>query len=300
MKMTILECVPNFSEGRDKEIIAQLRKAASSVNGAKLLDVCADPDHNRTVLTIIGDPSSLMESAMAACTAGARLIDMTRHRGVHPRIGAVDVVPFVPLQNAAMKDAVQAARDFGEKFARASGVPVYLYGKAALDQCRRELPDIRKGGYECLKEKSCDPCWKPDFGPEAFNARSGATAVGAREALIAFNVNLNTDDLSIASEIARSIREANGGLRCVRAIGVPLKSRGIVQVSMNLLNYKVTSPLKAFEAVRERAEKMGCSVLESELVGLIPKAAIGKSRPEQMKLKDFSKQRILEWHLEEF
>ncbi|MEN6465251.1 MAG: glutamate formimidoyltransferase [Syntrophaceae bacterium] len=296
--MKVLECVPNFSEGRDTETISRLQRAASSVRGAKLLDTCTDADHNRTVLTIIGEPPALLESVLAACSEAVRLIDMRRHKGVHPRIGAVDVVPFVPLHGAEMNDAVRAAHEFGKMFSAANNVPVYFYGEAALDPCRRQLPDLRRGGYEGIKAKLCDPCWKPDCGACELNERSGATAVGAREALIAFNVNLDTGDLSIASDIARTIREANGGLPCVRAIGVPLKSRGIVQVSMNLLNYKVTSPVQAFLAVKELASRSGCSVLESELVGLVPEAALDQARAEQIKLKDFSAERILERRLD--
>lgn len=298
--MKILECVPNFSEGRDERIIAAIREAACSSPEAKLLDVCTDADHNRTVLTIIGNPGPLVRCTLAACSEAARLIDMRLHRGVHPRIGAVDVVPFVPLKGSGMDDAVQAAREFGKMFAEENGIPVYFYGRAALEACRRELPDIRKGGYEAIMTKLGDECWKPDAGPCAFNPKSGATAVGAREALIAFNVNLDTGNLSVASGIASSIRESNGGLPCVRAIGVPLKSRGIVQVSMNLLNFRVTSPLRAYEAVKSGAAELGCKVLESELVGLIPEAALANGGPEQIQLKDFSEDRILERHMEAY
>lgn len=296
--MKVLECVPNFSEGRDKQIITRLEQAASSVHGAKLLDTCMDADHNRTVLTIIGEPPSLLKSVLAACTEAVRLIDMRAHKGVHPRIGAVDVVPFIPLHGADMADAVRAAHGFGRLFSKAGKVPVYFYGEAALDPCRRELPDLRRGGYEGIKAKLEDPCWKPDCGGCEMNERSGAAAVGAREALIAFNVNLDTGDLSIAADISKRIRTANGGLPCLRAIGVPLKSRGIVQVSMNLLNYKVTSPVRAFQAVKELASKKGCSVLESELVGLAPEAALDKNIAAQIKLRDFSEDCILERRLD--
>lgn len=296
--MKILECVPNFSEGQSTETISRLEQAASSVKGAKLLDTCMDADHNRTVLTMIGEPPALLEIAFKVCSEAVRLIDMRGHQGVHPRIGAVDVVPFIPLRGAAMEDAVNAAHEFGKRFSAANNVPVYFYGEAALDPCRRQLPDLRRGGYEGIKAKLCDPCWKPDCGPCELNERSGATAVGAREALVAFNVNLNTNNLSIAAQIARTIREANGGLPCLRAIGVPLKSRGIVQVSMNLLNYKVTSPARAYEAVEELAARKGCAVLESELVGLAPEAALDRTLAERIRLRDFSEERILEKRLE--
>lgn len=296
----ILECVPNFSEGKDERVISSIKKAAASVPQARLLDVCIDRDHNRTVLTMIGEPPALLQGALAACSEAARLIDMSSHRGVHPRIGAVDVVPFVPLKGAVMADAVAAAREFGRLFAAANGIPVYFYGEASPASCRRELPDIRRGGYEGLRGRLSDPCQGPDAGPATFNPRCGATAVGAREALIAFNVNLASGDLRVASDIASSIREANGGLPCVRAIGVPLASRGIVQVSMNLLNYRVTSPLRAFQAVKENAARRGCAVLESELIGLIPEAALENGGPEELLLRDFDESRILERHIEDY
>lgn len=296
--MKVLECVPNFSEGRDRQIISRLEKAASSVPGAKLLNTCADTDHNRTVLTIIGEYPALLKSVMAACSEAIRLIDMRKHKGVHPRLGAVDVVPFIPLHGSRMADAVRAAHEFGKRFSEENNVPVYFYGEAALDPRRRELPDLRRGGYEGVKAKLCDPLWKPDCGNCDLNERSGATVVGAREALIAFNVNLDTGDLSIATDIAKTIRAAGGGLPCLRAIGVPLKSRGIVQVSMNLVNYKVTSPARAFQVVKELASRKGCSVLESELVGLAPEAALNKDIAQQIKLKDFSDERILERQLD--
>jgi glutamate formiminotransferase len=222
---------------------------------------------------------------------------MRRHRGVHPRIGAVDVVPFIPLRGATMQDAVEVAHRFGKAFAETRGVPVYFYGEAALDQRRRELPDLRRGGYEGLAARMKEPLWRPDAGPAEFNVRSGATAVGAREPLIAFNVNLKSDNLEAARKIACTIRESNGGLPHVRAIGVPLASRNIVQVSMNLTNYKITPVQRAFDAVREEAARCGIDILESELIGLIPEAALAGITAQDLRLSRFRKECIIETHL---
>ena len=295
--MKVIECVPNFSEGRDKKKIDRIVAALAAVDGVKLLDVCIDADHNRTVLTFIGALENIEKGAEAACKRAVDMIDMRQHRGVHPRIGAVDVVPFVPLKGAVMKDAVDAAHRFGHTFGKKNKIPVYFYGEAALEPRRRELPDLRKGGYEGLKVRLDDPLWVPDAGPSYFNPRGGATAVGAREPLIAFNINLATDDLQAAKKIAHSIRQSSGGLHCVRAIGVPLKSRNVVQVSMNLTNYKVTPLRTVFDAVKEKAFSYGIQILESELVGLIPENALKGISAEYLQLSNFCAECIIETHL---
>ena len=295
--MKIIECVPNISEGRNRESIDSIVEALSLVDGVKLLDLCVDADHNRTVLTFIGSPENIEKGAAAACDRALTLIDMCSHRGVHPRIGAVDVVPFVPLKGATMKDAVETAHRFGRAFGERNKIPVYFYGDAALHPRRRELPDIRRGGYEALMERLGDPLWIPDAGPACFSPCSGAVAVGAREPLIAYNINLATDDLKAAETIARSIRQSNGGLPHVKAMGVPLKSRKIVQVSMNLTNYKVTSLRTVFDTVKEMASHCGILILESELVGLIPEEAIKDVSPEYLRLSKFCAECIIETHL---
>jgi glutamate formiminotransferase len=295
--MKIIECVPNFSEGRDRTKIDSITSALTAVDGVKLLDVCIDADHNRTVLTFIGTPDTIEKGAESACTRAVDLIDMRQHKGVHPRIGAVDVVPFVPLKGAVMKDAVDAAHRFGHTFGKKNNIPIYFYGEAALDPLRRELPDLRKGGYEGLKARLDDPRWIPDAGTAYFNPQGGATVVGAREPLIAFNINLATDDLQVAKNIAHSIRQSSGGLHYVRAIGVPLKSRNVVQVSMNLTNYKVT-PLRAvFDAVKEKVTHYGIQIVESELVGLIPEQALEGVSAEYLQLSNFCAECIIEAHL---
>ncbi|MGD0276182.1 MAG: glutamate formimidoyltransferase [Syntrophales bacterium] len=296
-KEKIMECVPNFSEGRDAGKVKQIVDSISSITGVRVLDFSLDADHNRCVVTFIGTSDSVFMGAMAACNKANALIDMRCHRGVHPRIGAVDVVPFIPLLGANMEDAVKLAHRFGYAFAEECRVPVYFYGKAALYPERCELSNIRKGGCEALSEKLTDPSHCPDAGPAEFIACSGATSVGARFPLVAFNLNLDSNDLTLAKKIAAAIRESAGGLRHVRAIGICLESRNIVQISMNLTDYRVTSIPDVFYRVRDLASRTGVQILESELIGLIPRAALGEEDPKAMKIKDFTEKKILETYL---
>jgi glutamate formiminotransferase len=294
--MKIIECVPNFSEGRDRAKGEALVEAAAAVKGIKVLDFCMDADHHRSVLTFIGPPGAVQDACLAACLKAVEIIDMCEHAGIHPRIGAVDVVPFIPLGDADMSDAIRIARAFGRDFAHQARVPVYFYGEAALAPWKRELSQIRKGGYEGLRERFKDPRWQPDAGPHTFNECAGATAVGARVPLIAFNINLQSDNLPLAQEIARTIRESSGGLPHVKAIGLLLKSRGLAQVSMNLTDHRVTSLRTVFDCVREAAGRRETDILESELIGLIPAAALNDVTADYLKLKEFSDKRILESH----
>jgi glutamate formiminotransferase len=295
-QMKIIECVPNFSEGRDREKGEALVEAAAAVKGIKVLDFCMDADHNRSVLTFIGPPGAVKDAALAACRKAVKILDMSEHTGVHPRIGAVDVVPFVPLGGADMSDAVRIAHDFGRDFSQQAQVPIYFYGEAALSPWKRELPQIRKGGYEKLRERLKDPKWRPDAGPCAFSACTGATAVGARVPLIAFNINLQSADLSLAQEIARTLRESTGGLPHVKALGLLLRSRGVAQISMNLTDYRITSLRTVFDCVREMAVRRNTDILESELIGLLPAAALADVSADYLKLKGFSEKKILESH----
>jgi glutamate formiminotransferase len=292
----IIECVPNFSEGRDRNKGQALVDAVTAVKEIKLLDFCMDEDHHRSVLTFIGSPGAVKDACLAACRKALEVIDMCEHAGVHPRIGAVDVVPFIPLGDADMSDAVRIAHDFGYEFSQQSQVPVYFYGEAALAPWKRELSHIRKGGYEALREHFQDPKWRPDAGPNLFNQCAGATAVGARVPLIAFNINLNSDNLQLAQSIAKMIRYSSGGLPHVKAIGIFLKSRRLAQVSMNLTDYRVTSLRTVFDRVREEAGRRDTDILESELIGLIPKAAIVDTTADYLKLREFSDTKILESH----
>jgi glutamate formiminotransferase len=294
--MKIIECVPNFSEGRDRKKGQALVDAAAAVEGIKLLDFCMDEDHHRSVLTFMGSPGAVQEACLAVCLKAIEIIDMREHAGVHPRIGAVDVVPFIPLGDADMSDAVRIAHDFGHEFSEQSRSPVYFYGEAALAPWKRDLSQIRKGGYEALKKNLKDPRWRPDAGPNLFNECTGATAVGARDPLIAFNINLKSDNLPLARDIAGSIRQSGGGLPHVKAIGIRLESRRVVQVSMNLTDYRVTSLRTVFDRVREEAGRRNTDILESELIGLIPGAAMADVTADYLKLKEFSDRKILESH----
>ncbi|MEA2014143.1 MAG: glutamate formimidoyltransferase [Thermodesulfobacteriota bacterium] len=296
--MKIIECIPNFSEGRNRVIVESIVDAAARTDGVKILDFSMDSDHNRSVLTFVGSPEATLRGAIAACDKAAGLIDMRTHRGVHPRIGAVDVVPFVPLGNADMSNAVEIAHSFGDTFARKHNVPVYFYGNASLSQERKKLADIRRGQYETLEDKMDDPAWRPDISPDnsGFNRRLGATAVGARPPLIAFNINLNSNNIELARDIAKSIRHSNGGFSHVQALGIFLESRDIAQVSMNLTDYETTSIRTIFDAVRQKAAEHGADILESELIGLLPRSAIGDTTADYLKLLDFSEERIIESH----
>jgi glutamate formiminotransferase / 5-formyltetrahydrofolate cyclo-ligase len=298
--MKIIECVPNFSEGHDHKKISAIARVFKSFPNVRLVDFSGDADHNRSVFTFLGKPEDVLEAALAACSKALKLIDMREQAGVHPRLGAVDVVPFIPLGTAKMKDAVDLAHTFGQQLYERFGVPVYFYGFAARNDQGVELPDVRRGGYEGLAEKMARVEGSPDVGEKKFNARSGATAVGARELLVAYNINLDCDDLLLARHIASRIREKGGGLKHVRAIGVILKGRGLAQVSINLTNCKETPLKTVFDRVKTLAAEGGAQILESELIGLAPKCAFAGTKPEYLKLKDFDKDRLLETHLKSF
>lgn len=271
--MLPLECVPNVSEGRRPEVVARLAAAAASAPGVRLLDVSSDPDHNRSVLTLAGGPDGLHASLLALYEAALAEIDLTRHEGVHPRVGAVDVVPFVPLGDTPMEAAVAAAGRLGEEVASRFGLPVYLYEQAARRPERKRLADVRRGGFEGFPAKIADPAWAPDFGRPRVHPAAGVTVIGARFFLIAFNALLDTPDVAVARAVARRVRESGGGLPAVRAMGVYLASRGRAQVSMNLVDFRRTSLLTALDRVRQEAEALGARVIESEVIGLLPEQA---------------------------
>jgi glutamate formiminotransferase len=297
LTMKIIECVPNFSEGRDSGNIGEIAAVFKSFPDVRLADFSSDVDHNRSVFTFLGKPRDLLKAALAACGKALELIDMRKQVGAHPRLGAVDVVPFIPLGSAEMKDAVDLAHVFGKQLSERFGVSVYFYGYAARKDQYAQLPDIRRGGYEGLAEKITLKKAVPDEGGEKFNAQSGAAVVGARDLLVAYNINLASDDLHLAKHIASKIREKGGGLKYVRAIGVVLKSRGVAQVSINLINCKET-PLKAvFDRVKILAAEGGAKILESELIGLAPLCSFAGTTPEYLKLKGFDEQCLLETHI---
>ena len=292
---TLIECIPNFSEARRPEVIDQIVSAIISVDGARLLDRSSDLDHNRTVLTFAGEPSAVEEAAFRAIQTAAELIDLDNHTGEHPRIGATDVVPFVPLKDASMQDCVAMAQRVGQRVGEELSIPVYLYEAAATRPGRTNLENIRKGQYEVLKsEIESDPNRAPDFGPSKL-PKAGATVIGAREPLIAFNVYLTTDDVDIARKIAAAVRQSTGGLRYVKGLGLLVDGRA--QVSMNLTNFRKTPVARVVEFIRREAERYGVGIHHSELVGLIPQEALVDASVWYTQLDGFSKEQILESRL---
>jgi glutamate formiminotransferase len=295
--MPIIECVPNISEGRRQDV---LDACAAAVRGAgvRLLDVKPDAAHNRAVYTFAGEPAPVKAAVLALFDAALAHIDLRTHAGEHPRLGAVDVVPFIPIEGATMADCVTLARETAEAVAAAHQLPVYLYEEAASTPARRNLEDIRRGEFEGLAAKMARPEWAPDFGPSAPHVSAGASVIGARMALIAYNINLATDRLDVAKRIATAVRHSSGGLRFVKAMGVTLADRGIVQVSMNLTNYEKTPIHRVFEFVRREAARYGVTVLESEIIGLVPSAALTASAAWFLQMNDeFSDAQILETQL---
>lgn len=290
----IIECVPNFSEGRNKEVIEAIVQEVRIVDGVKLLDYSSDADHNRTVVTVVGNPEAVSNAVFNLVKKAAELIDMTVHQGGHPRMGATDVVPFIPVKDMTMEECVEVAKSIGKRIGEELDIPVYLYEDAAATPGRKNLADVRKGQYEGFFEKIKLPEWKPDFGPQKMNAKSGCTAVSARVPLVAYNVNLGTDNLEIANNIAKTVRFIGGGLRFVKAMGVKLEDRGIVQVSMNLVNYEKTAVYRAFEMVKMEAKRYGVPVVGSEVIGLVPMKALVDCAEYYLQIENFSAEQILE------
>jgi len=294
--MNILQCVPNFSEGRDPSFLSELELVLKEFP-VKVLDLSMDADHNRADCTFLGEPDAVEACALAVASRAVELIDMRRQTGSHPRMGAVDVVPFVPIRGLTMAEAAAIARRFGKAFAEQHAIPVFFYEEAAESEARRNLVDVRRGEYEGMAEKLRDPAWTVDAGPQAFNERSGVTAVGARMPLIAFNVNLQTDDLEVARKIANAVRHSGGGLRYVKAMGLSLDDRGIVQVSMNLVDYQRTPIHRAVELVRVEAARYGVLVQECELVGLVPLEALAEVVSYYLQIPGFNAAQVIEYHL---
>lgn len=295
--MALVECVPNVSEGRRRDAIAALAHAVTAP-GVSLLDQSSDPSHNRTVFTLAGAPEALQQAIVRLFASAIAHIDLRNHQGVHPRIGAVDVVPFIPLRESTMAECVELARSTAAIVAARFGVPVYLYEQAASQQNRRHLAEIRRGGFEQLAEKIVEPEWQPDFGDAVPHPTAGVSAIGARPILIAYNVNLATDRLEVAKNIARAIRASNGGFPHVRAMGVALQHRGIVQVSMNLTDYHATPMVAVYDAVSRQAASEHVEVLESEIVGLVPGDALPENPVARLKLSAADVDSILERRLQ--
>jgi len=298
---SLIECVPNFSEGRRSEVVEEIVLAINQIDGVTLLDHSRDETHNRSVVTFAGAAESVVRAATAAVGRAIQLIDMEQHTGAHPRIGAVDVIPFVPLGNTRIEECVDLARRFGEQIAKLFELPVYLYGEAALRPERRRLADVRRGQYEGLKaDIASNPARAPDYGPLRMHVRGGAVAVGARKPLIAFNVNLATEDVAVAKRIAHTIRESSGGLPGVQAMGVLLENPGdprYAQVSMNLVDWERTGISRVVREIRTLAREAGTDIHHCELIGLAPTGALLEVSADALGLRDFSPDQALELRL---
>lgn len=293
----LVECVPNFSEGRRPEVIEAILAEIRSVDGVRLLDCKPDGSHNRVVVTFVGEPQSAKQAAFKACAKAAELIDMESHRGEHPRIGATDVIPFIPVSNVTIEECVQLAEELGREIADKLAIPVYLYEAAAKNPANRNLPNIRKGEYEGLKQEIAKPERRPDFGPARLHPTAGATVVGVRQFLIAYNINLGTSDVSIAKRIANCIREARGGYKYVRAIGLMLEDRNIAQVSINMIDYTGTPLHRVFETVKAEAARYGVNIVGSEIVGLVPMQALLDAAAFYLRLEGFDRKQVFEDNL---
>jgi len=292
----VIECVPNVSEGQRLDIVERMAGAIASTPGVRLLNHSSDAAHNRSVFTFVGDAGSVEQAVLALCERAVAEIDLRTQHGEHPRLGAVDVVPFVPLGGSTMAECVKTARSAGAAIADRLGVPVYLYEEASNNPARKRLEDIRRGAFEGLTQKMSLPGWAPDFGPSHPHPSAGATVVGARRILIAFNVNLASDRLDVATAIARTVRQSNGGLPWVKAMGVRLDA-GVVQVSMNLTNYEETPMHVAFDAVKREATRHGVTIRGSEVIGLVPQAALRDGDESYLQLEGFTSRQVLEHQL---
>lgn len=294
---TVIECVPNISEGRDRGRVGEIADAVRATPGARLLDVSSDASHNRSVLTFVGDAAAVRAAVSALFDAAIPRIDLTRHRGEHPRMGAVDVVPFIPIRGANVEECVALSREVAAGIASRHQIPVYLYEDSATSESRRNLAEIRKGEFEGFAEKMKDPRWSPDFGPSRPHPTAGVVAVGARPPLIAYNINLGTKDLRVAETIAKAIRHIGGGFRFVKAMGVELAERGQVQVSINMTNFKKTPLHRVFECVKSEADRYGVPIVGSEIVGLTPAEALMMASEHYLRLEGFSSDQVLELRL---
>ncbi len=297
--MPIIECIPNVSEGRRPEVVERMAETLRRAPGVRLLDYSSDASHNRSVFTLAGDAAGLTSAILGLFEQAVEAIDLRTHEGEHPRVGAVDVVPFVPIEDVTMADCIALANEIGAAVADRFGVPVYLYEDASSNPLRRNLEDIRRGEFEGLAAKMALDGWKPDFGPSQPHPTAGASVIGARMPLIAYNINLNTDRLDVAKKIAAAIRHSSGGLRFVKAMGVKVEDRNLAQVSINLTNFERTPIFRVFEMVKREAERYGVSILESEIVGLVPSAALIATAGYYLQLERFGDAQILENKLRE-
>lgn len=297
--MVVIESVPNFSEGRRTEVIAAIVETVRASGPVRVLDLSSDRDHNRSVLTLAGDREAIRTALLALVEACVRSIDLRAHQGHHPRMGAVDVVPLVPIRNVTMEDCVLLAREIGAAVASRHDLPVYLYEEAASAPARHDLAAIRKGEFEGFSRKIKDPLWKPDFGPDTVHPSAGCVAIGARPFLIAYNINLTTPDLEVAQKISKAIRHSSGGLRYVKAMGVMLEDRRLAQVSINMTDFTRTPLHRVFEMVRSEAARHGVGIAGSEIVGLVPQDALLAAAEFYLQIEGFESKRVFERRLEE-
>lgn len=297
--MPLIESVPNFSEGRRADVIEAIVGAVRSSGSVRVLDQSSDPDHNRTVLSLAGEPEAVLAGLQALVAACIERIDLRQHKGHHPRMGAVDVIPLVPVRDIPMEECVRLARRLGESIAARHALPVYLYEEAATAPHRRDLAAVRKGEFEGFSEKIKDAAWRPDFGPDHVHPTAGCVAVGAREFLIAFNINLSTPDLEVARKVAQAIRHSSGGLRYVKAMGVMLEDRRLAQVSINMTDFRRTPLHRVFEMVRTEAARWGAGIAGSEIVGLVPQDALLQAAEFYLRIEGFDARRVLERRIEE-
>ena len=294
----LLECVPNYSEGRDLDKVEKIVSCFRGRQGVKLLDYSSDADHNRTVVTVIGEPQPLVAAVVESVGKALELIDMTKHRGQHPRMGAVDVIPFTPVKDVSMEECVELSKKVGQRIWEELKMPVTLYEESATAPHRRNLAAIRKGQFEGMPEKLQDPKWYPDYGNHEIHPTAGIVAVGARFPLVAFNINLSTSDVEIANKIAKTIRESSGGMRWVKSIGVMLEERNTAQVSINMTNYTKTPIYRVYETVRFEAARYGVQIIGSELIGIVPMDALVETAEYYLKLENFDKDnQVMEKHL---
>lgn len=293
----LIECVPNYSEGRRTDVIEAIVRPFKDVKGCYLLDYRADPDHNRLVVSLVGEPEALEEALIKSARIAIENIDLNNHQGAHPRIGAIDVIPFVPLRNISMEECVEFSRKFADLFHKETGVPVYFYEESALRAERRNLEVIRRGQYEALKKEITKPERHPDIGAPELHPTAGATVIGARKFLIAFNVNLRTKDVSVAKAIARAVRASSGGFSAVKAIGLELREKGMTQVSMNIVDFEKNAMYRVLELIKAEAKRWGVLVAETEVYGIVPAAALLESTSYYMQIAEFDPNQVIELRL---
>ncbi len=295
----IVQCVPNFSEGRNLEVVEKIVEPLKNKEGVKLLSYEPDKDYNRMVVTVIGEPEAVKKAVLEAIGVATELIDMNKHEGQHSRMGATDVVPFIPIRNITMEETVEIARDMAKQINEKYDIPIFLYEDAASTSNRKNLAKVRKGQFEKMPEKLKEEEWEPDFGKREIHKTAGVTAVGARKPLVAYNIDLDTKDVDIANKISKAIRGSSGGYKCIKAGGVELPEKGITQVTMNLVDYSKTAIYQAMEAVKMEAKRYGVNVIGSEVIGMVPMEALIESAMYYLKLRDFDMDKVLESHIME-